>query len=174
MRRFWPCLLVWLGACSTGPEWYAPPAQRKALEGAGDGRIARYIEMNAPNADAHLMRDISRYIEGGVWRWAGPHPQMRFFVESARHLRFSLDFAITESVFQQTGPMTLSFLVNGQPFDKSRHDRPGEYHYERQVPESMLRAGQENLVEIEPDRIWTSKEDGTQLSIILIRAGFVD
>jgi len=130
--------------------------------------------MNAPNADAYLVRDISHYVEGGAWRWAGQHPQMRFFLDTVRHLKFSLDLSITETVFHQTGPMTLSLVINGHPFDRVRYDQPGGQHYEQPVPESLLKAGQENLVEIEPDRVWTSEEDGAKLSIILIRAGFVE
>ena len=174
MRRLWLCFPLLLVSCSRGPDWYAPPAQRKSLEGSDDGRLARYIAMNAPNADAHLVRDINRSVEGGAWRWAKQHPQMRFFLESVRNLKFSLDFSITEATFQETGPVTLSFLINGRLFDKVRYDRPGDRHYEKSVPESLLEAGRENLVEIEPDKVWTSKEDGTKLSIILIRAGFVD
>ena len=130
--------------------------------------------MNAPNADAHLVRGISHYVEGGAWRWAGQHPQMRFFLETARNLKFSLDFSVTRTIFQETGPVTLSVLINGRLFDKVRYDRPGDQHYEKPVPESLLEAGRENLVEIEPDKVWTSKEDGVKLSIILIRAGFVE
>ena len=174
MRRVWLCLSLLLVSCSRGPEWYAPPAQRKPLEVSDDGRLGRYVVMNAPNADAHLVRDISHYVEGGAWRWAGQHPQMRFFLETARNLKFSLDFSVTQTTFQETGPVTLSVLINGRLFDKVRYDRPGDRHYEKPVPESLLEAGRENLVEIEPDKVWTSKEDGVKLSIILIRAGFVD
>ena len=129
--------------------------------------------MNDPDADAHLLRDISHFVEGGRWRWAGEHPQMRFYLESASNLKLSLNFSIAEATFQQTGPITLTYLINGRPFDKVRYAGAGEQHYEKPVPESLLRAGQENLVEIQPDKVWTSKDDGAKCSILLIRAGFV-
>ena len=130
--------------------------------------------MNGPNADAHLLRDISRTVEGGVWRWAGQHPQMRFYVGAASNLKLSVDFSIAESTFKETGPITLSFLINGHPLDKAAFARAGDHHYEKPVPESLLRAGGENIVEIEPDQVWTSEQDGARLSILLIRAGFVE
>ena len=174
MRRRWLFFSLVLAGCSRAPDWYPPPEQRSALQASDDGRIGRFIAMNAPNADAYLVRDISHYVEGGAWRWAGPHPQMRFFLETAHRLKFSLDFSVMQSTFQETGPVTLSFLINGHPFDKLRCDGPGDQHYEKPVPESLLYAGRENLVEIEPDKVWTSREDGAMLSVILIRAGFVE
>jgi hypothetical protein len=138
------------------------------------GRLGRYVAMNDPNADAYLVDDISRRVEGGAWRRAGQRPRMRFFLEAARHLKLSVDFVIAEASFQQTRPVTLSFIINGRPFDSVRYDRPGDQHYEKPVPESLLRAGQENSVEIESDKVWTSRQDDSKLSIILIRAGFVD
>jgi len=99
---------------------------------------------------------------------------MRFYVGAASNLKFSLDFSIAESTFKETGPITLSFLINGHPLDKAAFARAGDHHYEKPVPGALLRAGGENIVEIEPDRVWTSKQDGARLSILLIRAGFVE
>ena len=171
MRRLLLLTLLVSAGCSRGPEWYAPPPQRTPSEASAFGR---YIDMNSPNADAHLLRDISHTVEGGVWRWAGQHPQMRFHVDTVSNLKFSLDFSIAEATFQETGPITLTFLINGRLLDKLQFARAGDHHYEKPVPESLLRVGQENLVEIEPDKVWTSKEDGARLSILLIRAGFVE
>ncbi len=130
--------------------------------------------MNDPNADAHLLRDISHYVEGGVWRWAGAQPQMRFYVESTRNLKLSVDFHIAEATFKETGPLTLTFLVNSRRLDAARYDQPGDHHFEKAVPEGMLLAAQDNTVVIQPDKVWTSKEDGAKLSVLLVRAGFVD
>jgi hypothetical protein len=161
-----------LAGCARGPEWYAPPEQRQPLEPSGVGRLSSYVAMNDPNADPHLLRDVSHFNEGGGWRWAGPRPQMRFYLETTHNFRLSLDFVIAETTFKETGPVTLTFLINGRPFDKVRYAGPGEQHYEKPVPEPLLRAGQDNLVEIEFDRVWTSPDDGAKLSILLVHAGF--
>jgi hypothetical protein len=164
-----------LAGCVSDPGWYPPPEQRKPLEPSDFGRLSRYIAMNDPNADAHLLRDISHFGEGGgSWRWAGPHPQMRFYLEATSNLALFLHFSIAEATFQETGPFTLTFLINGRPFDRVRYTQAGEQRFEKPVPEALLRAGQENLVAIEPDKVWTSKEDGAQLSILLTGAGFVE
>ena len=156
--------------------WTSPDDGAKLsilLVRAGFVRLGQYVAMNDPRAGAHLMRDISRFVEGEGWRWAGQRPQMRFYLEAASNLRFCLDFSIPEATFKDTGPMALAYLINGRPLDKVRYLQAGVQHYEKPVPESLLRAGQENLVEIEPDKVWTSKDDGAKLSILLIRAGFV-
>ncbi|HSW49244.1 MAG TPA: hypothetical protein VLH09_03670 [Bryobacteraceae bacterium] len=161
-----------LAGCATGPEWYPLPEQQRAPDPAGVGRLSSYISMKEPNADAHLLRDISHYVEGSDWRWAGARPQMRFFLGSTRNVRFLMDFSIAEATFKDTGPVIFTFLVNGSAFDKIRYAAAGVKHYEQSVPAHLLRANQENVVEIEFDKVWTSKEDGARLSILLLRAGF--
>ena len=174
MRQLpWVITMV-LAGCSSAPDWYTVPPQRAARGAAGSGRLGSYVAMNDPNADAHLLRDISHSIEGGMWRWAGWRPRMRFGLEAVRNIRFSLDFSIAEATFRETGPITLALLINGHPLDQVQISSAGEHHYEKPVSEALLLAGQENLVDIEPDRVWVSKEDGARLSILLIRAGFVE
>ena len=83
-----------------------------------------------------------------------------------------MDFSIVENTFRKTGPVTLSFFVNGKLLDKARYDKPGQFRFEKPVDPSMLQAESINLVAIEPDRLWVSKADGTTLGFILIAAGF--
>jgi hypothetical protein len=163
-----------LSGCTGSPQWYAPPEQQKPIEAFGAGRLARSIAMTDPNADAHLVRDISHLVEGGSWRWAGRHPQMRFYLDTVRNLKFSLEFSMAEATFRETGPVTLTFLANGRPFDQLRYSQPGRQSYKGPVPETLLKAGEDNIVEIEPDKVWISKDDGAALSILILRAGFVD
>ncbi len=141
---------------------------------AGFDHIGSFVLMSDPRADWYLLRDIGPAEEGDGWRWAGPRPLMRFYLETARNLRFSLDFSIADVTFKETGPLTLSYRINGHPFDKIRYTQSGQHHYEKPVPESLLQSGRENLVEIEPDKVWISKDDGKKLSILLLRAGFVN
>jgi hypothetical protein len=173
-RCVWLCLPLLAAGCARQPQWYALPAQRNPAETAAYGHLGRYIAMDNPNADAHLVRDISHLLEAGAWRWAGEHPQMKFYLQRADNLKFSMDFSFTENTFRDTGPVTLTFLINGHLFDKVRYAQAGEQHFEKPVPNSLLLVGQDNLVAIEPDKIWTSKDDNLKFSFVLVRAGFVD
>jgi hypothetical protein len=85
-----------------------------------------------------------------------------------------MDFAIPERTLRDTGPVTLTFTINGQVLDRVRCEKAGEQHYAHEVPSGMLRANAINLVGIDPDPVWVSKADGGRLGFILSRAGFTE
>src|SRR5664279_257886 len=73
-----------------------------------------------------------------------------------------------------SGPVTLTFTINGKLLDRLRCEKSGEQHYAHDVPPGMLRAGAINMVAIDPDPVWVSKADGGRLGFILSRAGFTE
>jgi hypothetical protein len=137
------------------------------------GRLGAYVAMNDPEAVSYLVHDVDATLQAGTWRWGGAHPRLRFFVETARDWKLSVKFSLAEAHFKETGPVTISFFVNGQLLDKVRYDQPGDKEFEKPVPETFLKPQQENLVGIESDKIWTSSQDGARLSVILRSAGFI-
>ncbi len=140
---------------------------------AGRSPIGRFVNMNDPNADAYLVRDIGKHLESGTWRWTKQNPEMRFFLDSTNGWKFKMDFAIAASTFPQTGPVTLSYFVNDQPFDKVTYNQPGSVRFEKAVPPAMIVARSFNTVSIRQDKMWVSNVDGAQLGFILTRAGFI-
>jgi len=130
--------------------------------------------MSNPNAAAYIVEGIADATEGSGFRWAFAHPVVRFLVPRMEHPRFVMDFALPERTFRQTGPVTLSFAINGQPLDRARFDHAGQQHFERDVPLALLHFDSVNLVSIQPDRVWTSPEDGAKLSFVIARLGFVE
>ena len=85
-----------------------------------------------------------------------------------------MDFALPETTFRVTGPVTLAISLNGSPFDRPRFDHPGPQHYEHEVPAQLLRADAINLVAIDPDKLYTAPVDGVKLGFPLSRVGFLD
>jgi hypothetical protein len=161
-------------ACGGLPEVYPPPEQRKALEGSDYAYLGHFARMDDPEADAYIVKDVAGFVEGGSWRWTYRRPELRFFVRNPAGLKFSMDFVIADATFRQTGPVTLSILLNGQPLDKMRCPKPGERHFQTPVPAGLLQANVVNTVAIEPDKVWVSPQDGAVLGFILLRAGFVE
>lgn len=164
-------LLVFAAGCGTAPESYPPPAQRETPP-AQSATIRHFVAMNDPNAASYILRDVSEGLEANSWRWAFRRPELRFFLHSSQHLKFVMDFAIPEHTFKETGPVTLSVFINGQLLDRFRCTKPGRRQLEKEVPPELLKAGALNLVAIEPDKVWVSKEDGATLGFILASAGF--
>jgi hypothetical protein len=128
--------------------------------------------MSDPAADAYIVKDLSDSVEAGSWRWARKRPELRFFLDSVEQMKFKADFSIAETLFRETGPVTISILVNGNLLDKAKYPEPGEKHFEKAVPAKFLRAKSVNFVAMEIDKVWVSKSDGAVLGFILTRAGF--
>ena len=163
-----------LAGCSSAPDTYAPPVQRQPLTvPAASGSLSYFVSMSDPFASAYIVKDIADTTESGGWRWTYRRPELRFFVPAtAQHLYFTMDFSFPERIFRETGPVTLTFTINGRPFDRSRFEKGGQLHYRKQVPPGLLQPDAENTVVIEPDRVWVSKTDGAALGFILASAGF--
>jgi hypothetical protein len=159
--------------CGGGVLSYSPPAQRPALTGEDpEPGIGRFVRMGDRNAARYLVSGFRDAPPGSPDRWADQHARVRFFLLSVDRLKFTMEFALPEVTFKVTGPVTLSFTINGHALDTVRFDRPGQLEYTRAVPAATLRANQENTVEIDADKVWVSKEDGTRLAFVLGTAGF--
>lgn len=165
--------LLLLAGCSSAPDVYAPPIDRNPLNGFGTTPIGAFVNMNDANADAYMVRDIGKNLQGGLWRWTGKRPELRFFLDSAGPWRFKVDFAIADATFPRTGPVTISVIVNKQLLEKVTYDRPGAEVFLKPVPSAMIVPQAFNDVAIELDKVWVSSADGAELGIILTRAGFV-
>ena len=51
-----------------------------------------------------------------------------------RHLNFAAEFAIPEVTYKVTGPVTVSYAVNGRTLGTIRCDHPGDFQVEKPVP----------------------------------------
>jgi hypothetical protein len=120
-----------------------------------------------------LVKDFAPS-DGQPSRWALDHPVMRFFVPAAPRLKFKMDFALPERCFRDTGPVTLTFRINGEVFDQHRFDSPGSQHYEHDVPAALIRTNAVNFVAADPSPVWVSKADGGRMGYVLAAAGFTD
>jgi len=165
--------MLFCAGCARLPESYPPPEQRKPLTVPTPDALSYYVSMDAPNADDYLVHDVSAR-DAGTWRWAYSHPVLRFFVPAAARLRFEMDFSLPERTFRDTGPVTLTFRINGGLLDSHRFESPGQQHYSHEVPYEMVRANAINLVAIDPEPVWVSKPAGERLGFILSRAGFTE
>jgi hypothetical protein len=172
-RRLALASVLFAAGCAKLPD-YTPPPQRAALTGTDSGGLSYFLSMSNPNADAYIVEGIEAHTEGSGFRWAYAHPLLRFLVPRIDRPRFVMDFALPETTFRVTGPVTLSISLNGRPFDRPHFDHAGQQHYEHDVPLELLRANAINLVAIEPDKVYTAPADGVKLGFPLSRVGFVD
>ncbi|HXJ42006.1 MAG TPA: hypothetical protein VNH18_22200 [Bryobacteraceae bacterium] len=128
------------------------------------------VNMNDPFAMAYIVQDVRNQLEAGAWRWTSRRPELRIYLDDTRGLKFTTDFSVPERGLGRTGPVTISFLINGQLLDRVRCDQPGDRHFEKPVPESWLHPRWLNFVRMEPDKTWSDAE--FTHGFILTRAGF--
>jgi hypothetical protein len=169
-----PALAVVVCAgCSSLPESFPPPAQRAALTVPPTAGLGYFVAMSDANSSAYVVQGIADRTEM-PWRWAYEHPVLRFLAPDVGRLQFMLDFSLPERTFRQTGPVTLTFIMNGKFFDRVRFDTPGQLHYAHPVAPEFLNRHGETRVAIDPEPVWVSKADGGKLGFIITRAGFAE
>jgi len=175
-KALYPLGLALMLLCSCGapaPESYAPPLQRRLPPGPEPRPVGAVVSMSDQDADAHILRDVSPAAEGSAWRWTFQRPELRFWLESKARQKLVVHFAIAADTFKVTGPVTVSFLVNGRLLGKQACPSPGDYHFEKATPAEWLRTDDFTVVAAEADKLWTSPVDGARLGFILSRMGFV-
>ncbi|MEO8597349.1 MAG: hypothetical protein ABI759_28785 [Candidatus Solibacter sp.] len=158
-------------SCGRQPGVYAAPPQRSTDLGTDpDGTLA-FVKMDDPQAPEYLVRDISP--EAGFRRWAFVYPELRFRVNDASHLTFTAEFAVPAVTFKTTGPVNVTYAVNGTILGTLRCVRAGDYEIHQPVPAGLVEAGKFIRVTFEATPRWVSPDDGAQLSFLLRSAGFI-
>ena len=160
-----------LCSCDRLPESYPPPEQRQ-VQALTPDPSAMMIEMNDPDSAQHVVKDIYDS-PGSPWRWTAKQPTVKLLVYATDHVRLSADLAIWDEGFKQTGPLELSFLVNGHLLDKVKYAEPGYKHFEKAVPADWLSADTESTISVDVDKLYVSPLDGVKFGFILTRIGFL-
>lgn len=169
-------LLLVIGAlltvsCGREAGVYAAPPQRSVDLGSDPDGPHAFVNMDDPVVDDYLVNDISP--ERGFRRWAFTRPELRFRLNDVRHLIFTAEFAIPEVTFKVTGPVTVSYAVNGRTLGAIRCDHAGDFRLEKPVPDGLVEPGKFVRVTFEANPRWISPDDGAQLSFLLRSAGFI-
>ena len=165
-------LAIALTGCTSYPDSYPPPLQRAPITDETALGFRSFMTMNAPGAEGNFIQDV-RPLEGGAWRWTGRRPTLRFVLNEVEDLKFVMDFSVAGATFDTTGPVTITFSINGKALETVSYTSFGEKHFERAVDPSWLEAGQDTIIAADISPVWVSPQDGTELGIILLQAGFV-
>jgi len=137
------------------------------------GTLRHFVFMSQVDADAYIVQGMRAKSEG-PWRWARDHPVLRFYLPEVGRVNFEMDFSLPEGNFHETGPVTLTWAINGQVLDRVRYDKPGQQHYSHAVPPELLHPNGVNLVAITPDKTAGRPEGGERLGFVLTSAGFAE
>jgi hypothetical protein len=130
------------------------------------------VDMNDPDSSQHVVKDIYD-APGSPWRWTAGHPTVKVLVYATDNVKLSSDFAIWDEGFKQTGPIELSFVVNGRLLGKEKYTSPGYKHFEKAVPADWLSPDMESTISVDVDKLYVSPLDGVKFGFILTRIGFL-
>jgi len=161
-----------LCSCARYPESYPPPEQRRAPEGINPDSAPMLVEMSNPGASWHIVKDIDPGEPGAQWRWTKQNPTVKILAVTTQGMKLTVDFTLWDVAFRQTGPVELTFLVNGKPLDKIRYTTPGEKHFEKPIPPDWLATDVESMISISVDKLYIAPQDGAKFGFILSRIGF--
>jgi hypothetical protein len=169
-RLFIASIAVLVSSCQNMPEPYAPPVQRQPFEEGRPHRISRIVNMSDGDWMAHVVQDIPPG-EPGPWKWTGQKPAIKVVSRTNQGLRYVIDFALPEATFKETGPVTMTFLVNDRVLDTVRYKASGEQHFEKAVPPEWVEPMKDTLLAASIDKVWIAPADGAKLGFILTRIG---
>jgi len=127
--------------------------------------------MAAPWASEYVVRDILIGPDPSPFRWTTERPELKFRVTGAGPWKLVVNFAVAETTFLTTGPVTIEFFIDANSLGSSVCNRHGPYRFEKDVPPGWLKPGTDTHVSAFADRKWTSPQDGARLSFLLVDAG---
>jgi hypothetical protein len=94
-------MCVALAACGRQAGTYPAPPQQSLDLGIDPGHLKAYVVMDDPTINEYIVNDISP--EPGLRKWAFVHPELKFQVQDASHLKLTAEFALPEVTYRRTG-----------------------------------------------------------------------
>jgi hypothetical protein len=163
-------IAVLISACISTPESYPVPPQHRPFR-PQVLTSTEFVGVGASDMSQFIVRDIQA-ADPGVWRWTGAEPELQFILQSTSDRTLIYEFVVHETTFKDTGPVTITFLVNQRVLAREHYDKPGEKKLEQPVPEDWLQIGKPVRVAARVENCWRAP-DGAILGILFKRAGFV-
>ncbi|MGJ5813304.1 hypothetical protein [Paludibaculum fermentans] len=156
-----------LAGCSRNPQFAPLPEQLAAVEAPDPPPRPCFAAMSEPRVKDFIVNDIS----GSGWkRWTAARPTVRCTLPRDGQWLAAFDFEVAEATLRDTGPITLTFEVNGQQVGSLRCDHAAGYQFRAPVPKGL---GPTLTLTAIVDKPWVSPGDGAPLGVLLTAAGFL-
>ncbi len=158
--------LVFAG-CSPAPKpWLVPlPPQRQLVDAPDLPYERSFVFMSERRASSMIVSDIAG---SGLQRWTGPRPAMRFVLPEPGEWIAQVRFNAAMRTLADTGPITLSFAVNGRPVGTLRVADAAVKTFSTPVRLDTRQA----VLSFAIDKPWIAPHDGARLGVLLHAMGF--
>ncbi len=157
-----------LASCSGygDPDFYSPPEQRPQFE--DPARWERIVHMTDVDAPDHFVSDIVDPLAAN-WRWTSREPTIHLGVPPRARLKYHIEFVIPQQTISSTGPVTLTFLVDGRALYVKRYEAAGAYRFEQNIPPDWIVKGGETRIGAKIDKLFNA--NGRSYGFLLISIG---
>jgi len=159
--------------CGCASRFEPLPVQRAPVEAPDPPPRPCLFSLADPAAAPHLVRDIPTDPAAGRRRWTGPQPEVRCTLPDAGPWLAAFDFEVIDTTFSVTGPITLTFSVNGREIARMRCDAPGSRRFRAPLLPDLNRAGLDVALTASIDKPFIASGDGARLGVLLSAAGFI-
>ena len=159
-----------LSGCAEAPDGFPLPAQRAPLPEFRSYRQAYVVDMVDAEAEQHIVSDIFGP-PGAKWRWTGKRPTLRIAFGEKLSLDFMMDLVFADLALKDTGPVTVTFHINGHTLASVVYSQSGEHHFEKAIPEEWLERGKEAVLSAEIDKMWREPGRDIDFGMIVESAG---
>lgn len=150
---------------------YPPPIQTAPPCRADLRQLGSFARMGEPEAAMHIIQDIATDPPGADTRWTYARPILVFRPGPHYFMRIRL---LRELVPEGSGPLEISFLVNGRHVATRSYTTGGEHDFQTPVPPEYTRGYPLAVVELRSSRHYIPPGDDAVLGFELVSAGFTN
>ncbi len=164
----WCFVSLLLAGCAAEPgvpQLVPLPPQRQLVPAPDLPYEPYFVGMSEPRAKAFIVRDIG---EPGLQSWTAANPAMQFTLSEPGEWIAEVRFNANEATLKDTGPITLTFSVNGRPVGSMRVADGSVKTFSTPVRLETTKAELSFTI----DKPWVAPSDGAKLGVLLHAMGF--
>lgn len=162
-----------LSSCSRESAFEPIPAQSPSVAAPDPPSFPCLALMTQARADQFIVTGIPLGLGAGAERWTSESPAVKCKLPSSGPWNVVMDFIVAGATLRETGPITLTFTVDGQEVERLRCDHIGEYKLRAPLPAALAIPGRELVLQATVDKPWVAPSDGSKLGVLVSAMGFV-
>ncbi len=132
---------------------------------------SRIINMPESGADIYIVADVLRGAPDAAWRWTNQHPRLQLKLDPAEGWILKAKFITPKVVLDRTGPLTVTFVVNGATVGTETYAADKANEFQVLVPPDVLKRQSPVVFGMDIDKAYLA-EDGVKLCLLLEEIGF--
>jgi len=130
--------LLLLTACSRESSFAPIPPQSPPVNAPDPPSVPCFFSMSEARADQAIVQGIPLGLGSGIHRWTAENAAVRCKLPTAGPWNIAMDFIVAARTIRDTGPITLTFRVNGREVAHLRCDHPGERQFRAPLPPELI------------------------------------